>query len=48
MANKKEKSLTELIEDAEDKLAEASHSLQKVKEKIEDEEEMDEFERGLP
>ena len=30
MAPKKEKSLSELIEDAEDKLAEASDSLQKV------------------
>ncbi len=48
MANKKEKSLTELIEDAEDKLAEAQHSLQKVKNKAEEEEDFDEFERGLP
>jgi len=48
MAPKKEKSLSELIEDAEDKLAEASDSLQKVKNKIEEVEEEDEFERGLP
>tara|TARA_R100000781_G_scaffold110311_1_gene75720 strand:+ start:181 stop:327 length:147 start_codon:yes stop_codon:yes gene_type:complete len=48
MAPKKEKSLSELIEDAEDKLAEASDGLQKVKNKIEEVEEEDEFERGLP
>ena len=48
MANKKEKSIKELIEDAEDKIAEASDILHKVKEKIEEQEEMDEFTRGLP
>jgi len=49
MARKpKEKSLSELVEDAEDKLAEASDSLQKVKTKIEEAEEDDEFERCLP
>ena len=48
MAPKKEKSLSELIEDAEDKLAEASDCLQKVKNKIEEQEEEDEFVRGLP
>ena len=48
MTLKKEKSLSELIEDAEDKLAEASDGLQKVKNKIEEVEEEDEFERGLP
>ncbi len=44
----KEKTLLQLIEDAEDKIAETQHCLQKIKEKIEDEEEMDEFERHLP
>ena len=48
MAPKKEKSLSDLIEDAEDKLAEAQHCLQKVKDKIEEQDEVDEFERGLP
>ena len=48
MANKKEKPIKELIEDAEDKIAEASDILHKVKEKIEEQEEMDEFTRGLP
>jgi len=48
MAPKKEKSLSELIEDAEDKLAEAQDCLQKVKNKIEEQEEEDEFVRGLP
>ena len=48
MAPKKEKSLSELIEDAEDKLAEAQDCLQKVKNKIEEQEEDDEFVRGLP
>ena len=44
----KEKTLLQLIEDAEDKIAETQHCLQKIKDKIEDQEEMDEFERGLP
>ena len=48
MAPKKEKSISELIEDAEDKLAEAQDCLQKVKNKIEEQDEEDEFERGLP
>ena len=48
MANKKRKSIKDLIEDAEDKIAEASDILHKAKEKIEDQEEMDEFERHLP
>jgi hypothetical protein len=48
MANKKEKPLNELIEDAEDKLAEAQDCLQKVKNKIEEQDEEDEFVRGLP
>ena len=39
---------TNIIEDAEDKIAEASDILHKAKEKIEDQEEMDEFERHLP
>jgi hypothetical protein len=48
MANKKEKPLNELIEDTEDKLAEAQDCLQKVKNKIEEQDDEDEFERGLP
>ena len=48
MAPKKEKTISELIEDTEDKLAEAQDCLQKVKNKIEEQDEEDEFERGLP
>ena len=48
MVNKKEKSLNELIEDAEDKIAEAQDCLQKIKNKIEEEDDMEEFVRGLP
>ena len=48
MVNKKQKSIKELIEDADDKIAEASDILHKGKEKIEEQEDMDEFTRGLP
>jgi len=48
MAKSKEKSISELIEDTEDLLAEAQNNLQKIKVKHEEQEEMDEFERCLP
>ncbi len=44
----KEKTLLQLIEDAEDKIAETQHCLQKIKDKIEEEDDMEEFVRGLP
>jgi hypothetical protein len=48
MAKVKEKTISELIEDTEDLLAEAQNNLQKIKDKHEEQEEMDEFERYLP
>ena len=48
MAKAKEKTISELIEDTEDLLAEVQHNLQKIKTKHEEQEEMDEFERCLP
>ena len=48
MAKAKEKTISELIEDTEDLLAEAQNNLQKIKTKHEEQEDIDEFERCLP
>lgn len=48
MARSKEKTIEQLIEDTEDLISEASNNLQKIKNKYEEQEELDEFERCLP
>jgi len=48
MPKSKEKSIPELVEDTEDLISQIENNLQKIKDKYEDQEEMDEFERHLP